>query len=458
MMGSSLNYIGVIVLLLLMTQAPQCQSYFYNTQQFGLKSTMLGGAVTAGNGDLSMAYYNPAALHLANSSADFSIIRPQFSLFSLDDYFGKEVDKLDIDVDLSTSLASFRIRLNEKINLVFIYIKRSSWNNRINSKGIQNEGEVTREQVFKYNYSGTDRWVGVGSSYRLNDHVFIGFSQFFSFSKVNYGYTLSSQRYDRLTNDQLSYFSNTLISSYSNNFSSLSKLGLHINYAKHQFGLVLKTPNYFSLFNSGSYEHKVIDLDQSNSTATEIIDFELNPNIKTPWEFYLGYACTLNGGSKIWLNISYYTAVSGYQMAIIENISGRDVSWTNGSQAKGNLSIGYSNVVSPKFEILSSVRTNLFAYKNRKLETDETRLFILDHDQYHMTLGGNIKFKNNSVLLGLDYGFSQRANEELFDDFPDIDRLNTTSSSFKNNTLTIFLTYGFILDNLKIDSVKRLNN
>ena len=59
------------------------QSFFYNTQQYGLRSTLLGGAVTAGSADHSMVYYNPAALRYAeDKSLDLALLMPNYSSYN----------------------------------------------------------------------------------------------------------------------------------------------------------------------------------------------------------------------------------------------------------------------------------------------------------------------------------------------------------------------------------------
>ena len=425
------------------------QSYFYNTDQFGLQSTLLGGAVTSGNGDLSMAYYNPAALHLATSEADFSLIRPKFNTFSFNNYLGDEVNTVDTDIDLSPSLASLKLQINEKINLVLITIEKNSWDNSLQTQQSEEGNTTHREQKFKYNYSGKDRWIGAGVSIPLGGRISFGIGHFLSIAKFEYGYSIFTSTHNLLDNQRIGYFSDELISSASNNFSSVSKIGLHIRFPKHNLGLVVRTPNYFAISKNGSYERRTVDINPDESTAKNLIDFELEPDIKTPWEINVGYAFTMERGTKFWLNVAYYTAVPDYQMATIEGPDGSTLKWSNGSNEISNYSIGLSEKLSPNFELMASFRSNLFAYTNRAPKSDEARLIILNHDLHHVSIGANCKFKNHAVLLGVDMGFASVDNATLFADFPNMERLTTTPSDFKNNALSLLLTYGFLIDGLR---------
>ncbi len=72
----------LLCLILSISHSLYSQSLFYNTHHFGMKSTLLGGNVTAGSEDLSMVYYNPAALrHSKKKGLDSSIVQPTWSKY-----------------------------------------------------------------------------------------------------------------------------------------------------------------------------------------------------------------------------------------------------------------------------------------------------------------------------------------------------------------------------------------
>lgn len=435
--------------LLFIGYAVSAQNYFYNSQQFGLASMLLGGAVSAGNNDLSMAYYNPGALHLAQPKANISLIQPRYEVFGLGDFFGKEAKSSNFDLSLSPSLVSYRINLNERVKLVVITIQKSQWDHDAKSSEISQTFGGNRESIFKYRYQGSDRWIGAGWSYQISDLLSIGFSQFFSLANFTYGYTMSQGHYDAVTQERVDFFSENVESYVSNSFSSVTKFGLHAQHKAHSFGLVVKTPNYLPISKNGEYERHIIDVSSNQNTQINLSNFGLNPLVRTPWEINVGYAFAFRDASKLWLNVDYHTKVAEYRMARIAQIDGSEAEWVNGNKQVTNFSIGYSERVSPKIELIGSFRTNFFAYENRAPVQGKERLFVLDDDRYHVTLGTNVNIKESRVLLGVDWGYAGMNSSELFSGFPNLNRFVTNESEFKNHTLTLLFTYGFLLDRIK---------
>ena len=112
----------------------------------------------------------------------------------------------------------------------------------VKSTEIVEAGNNRSEHAFKYQYRGNDRWIGTGGSYKINKILAVGISHFVSFANFDYKYTLASSTYNQLSAQRTQYFSNELLSSVSNNFSMVTKFGMHLALDTHQFGIVVKTP------------------------------------------------------------------------------------------------------------------------------------------------------------------------------------------------------------------------
>lgn len=435
-----------VLIILMPAQSLWAQSFFYNSHQFGMNSTLLGGAVTAGNDDLSMAYYNPAALHLAKPRANISLVQPRVERFGFGNFFGEEANNTNLDVDFSPNIASYKLTINDHIKLIALTIQRSFWDQDVNSKSIVEDGNGRTENIFEYSYRGRDRWLGAGVNYQINERFSMGWSQFISFARSSYSYTLSRSTFDLPTAERTTLFSNRLSTSLSNSLSLVTKLGLHWQLGNQSLGFVVTTPNYLPVFRSGSFEKVQIDISGEEAHIDELVNFDLNPDIKTPWEFNVGYSVAFDNESKLWFNGSFYPKISDYTVSKLKWIDGRQTDWVNGNRQISNFALGYSNAVSDRIELVGSVRTNFFAYENKPIENDKERLFILDDDRLHLVLGANFDIRGNEVLMGVDWGFSRAENTELFKGFPSIEQFNTTESSFFNGSLTLLLTYGFIFD------------
>ena len=65
------------------------QNFLYNTEQFGIRGSMLGGVITAGTDDESMTFYNPAGIHKVPSQVSISLFQAMFRSFGFTDFWGK---------------------------------------------------------------------------------------------------------------------------------------------------------------------------------------------------------------------------------------------------------------------------------------------------------------------------------------------------------------------------------
>ncbi len=126
------------------------------------------------------------------------------------------------------------------------------------------------------------------------------------------------------------------------------------------------------------------------------------------------------------------------------------VAWRNGSKAVFNIAFAYSHIVSPTLELSGGFRTNNFAYENKETPQGTLRNTILDGNHMHFVVGSKLKFKRNTILLGIDYGtINNIPNESGFQRLADMDILGASFNDLKKNNISILLTYGFIIDEIK---------
>lgn len=450
-MRNSIRIILIIICLSVHSYT-QAQSFSYNTQHFGLHSTMLGGAVTAGNSDLSMAYYNPAALYLAKPQINISLWQPSLSSFGFEKVFDKQLSSRMVRPGLGRGMVSIKGKLG-KLALTFLRINRNNWNNSIRVRNEVNTATITNEKYFEYNHQGSDVWYGGGSSLKLNNHLSIGLSQFISINNFKYSYDMLNASFPLGSTLSDNYYSETLERNQYN-ISMVSKLGIMLNYDKVDVGLVVKTPNYLRLYKSGNYVKLSTEIESGNYEASSITATDLTPKIKTPWEFNLGLSLLLKDKSKIWLNGSCAMKVPEYDMVHITNKQ-NEIILTSGSKDVFNISAGYTHHLGPMLDIMSSFRTNFFAYDNNPSTTNKERVFILDNSRFHATTGILIKNKRNQILLGIDIARQLQPIDENFQQFTEIQKLNTTFYEFRNNTYRFLITYDFLLNQLSRNPMKK---
>jgi len=444
---------NLAVLLLLFNFKLFAQNHLYTTEQFGINGAMLGGAVTAGSDDVSMTFYNPAAIHKVSSQFNVSLVQPTLRTFGFDTFWGNEENgQLNRSFGLRPDLLSFKVKV-KNIDIAFIRINKSELSDIFNTKQEIIENNLTTSQFFNYEYSGRDVWFGIGSNLKLGKNLYIGLSQFMSSSRFSYRNNYLIQELDVSQSDLLTQFYNSNFEGNYNNIGFVSKLGFLLDTEKHDLGITVMTPKYARISKGGNVLSTNIDLIEGQKISDQIIDVDISPIIKTPWTFTFGYSLALTAKQKFWVNTSYHTGITEYDMSNITSL-GREVSWRNGSKSVLNFSFGTSRNISTKFALSGGVRTNNFAYENKPAPEETLRNTILDGNHIHFVLGSKLRFKKNTILLGVDYGtIRDIPNVSGFQNISDADDVRSSLNNLGKSNISLLLTYRFI-----IDEIKRLTN
>lgn len=425
------------------------QSYFYNTIQYGLESTLLGGAVTAGSQDLSMVYYNPAALKYAkDKTLDLALLMPSYTTHNYDSFFGEDSKTQSQDFSLNPSLATYKTTINNW-NIVFTILQKDIWNKQFDYREQRMVETNLNSESFRYGYKGDEKWFGLGSSIPIGNNISLGVSHFWSLLSTDYNYSIQSESVNQVTNRQRRFFSQNFNLHYSSTLSMVTKVGMVIEMPKQRFGMVITTPRYNPIKSSASIENTEINLNGLDFGLNNQTDFDLRPDVQYGWELSLGYTKTLPDSTQLYINGSFITGVEPYDLLTIANSDNVNSIIEGGTESVANLSIGISKQMNSKLQFLSSFRTNFTTYKNATQDPLKDRLHVIDSDRLHFAAGCKIEGRNASIVVGLDWGFSFGTSDELFQGFPNIDMIQTNSAPYRYNSLTLLMTYEFLLDSVQ---------
>lgn len=439
----------LIIGLCLITNVLSAQNFKYNTDQFGIEGSLLGGAIVAGADDASMTYYNPAAIYNITSGADISLIRPSINSFGFKQFWNAgEQSKINTIFNFRPLQFSFKLK-GEKFDLAFLKISKSNWNDQFSAKQEFVNDNIQQTNNFQYQYRGNDNWYGIGTSFELTQNLHFGVSQFVSIANYSYQIQVLKQTTDVNLNpaEPTDYFNSSTNGNY-DNVGLITKIGLIYDTEKHDIGLTITTPTYLHFLKGGDFNQSRIDFNSNNTSIEGIIDLELSPKIKTPWEFNLGYSLVLNEKGKLWINASYHNRIADYVMAEIQSIN-ESLEWTSGNKAVFNYGVGYSNQISEKIQLLGGIRMNNFAYQNKAAIEGKFRNFILDGNSLQLSLGTKLRYKRHRILLGFDWGtLISVPDKENLSLLENIDRLGINQRELTKKSFNILLNYGFILDGL----------
>lgn len=433
---------------ILFIQQTYAQSFYYNTQQYGLKSTLLSGAVTAGNEDLSMVYYNPAALkYTKNQSADVSLIMPTISSHSFNDYFGEGTNTNSTSFSLTPNLITYRFSFIKKMTVVLCLLEKDSWDDSFKYQSTSKQGNFFELQHFRYDFKGSERWFGVGTTYPLSPRLSVGFSQFFSILSTDYRYSIGRHTIDSGSEYLLN---NVFHLQYHRLGAMISKVGLTYEVNHHRFGFTFTTPYYVSFSQGGSYEEELTYLENENIIAATHINYDISPTIKNTLKMEVGYAHFFNDSTEVWFSGAYQSRINNYTMApLVATFSGDSISLTRERKGVFNFGIGINRKINKKIDGLLGFRTNFSSFRRSPPVDNARKIYAIQGDKYHISGGVNIKHKGNQLTLGLDIGFSFNKNASLLGDFPHINSLDTHSAPYTHTSFTFLVTYAFLLDSLK---------
>ncbi len=439
----------LVVLIMFSWFNTKSQSYFYNTLQYGLESTLLGGAVTAGSNDLSMVYYNPAALKYApDKSIDLALLMPTYSSYNYDAFFGEKSITNSRGFDLNPSLATYKTTINDW-NVVFTILQKDTWDNQFNYREERMVESNINIESFSYEHRGDEKWLGLGSSIPLDDKLSIGFSHFWSILSTDYRYSIQSESINQITNRQRRFFAENLDLNYNSTLSMVTKLGLVAELDKSRLGLVITTPRYSPLRSSASVENTELNLNGFDFGLNSLTDFDLQPELQYGWELNVGFTKVLPDSTRLFVNGSFITDVAPYDIVTLTDTNNNEKYIEGGTESVANLSIGISKRMKNNLEFLSSFRTNFTTYNNQSSDPNKQRLHLVDGDRLHLAAGCKFEGRNASIVVGLDWGFSFGRSEEIFNEFPNLDMIRTNSAPYRYNSLTLLLTYEFLLDSVQ---------
>ena len=440
---------NTFLVLFLVSFSVLSQNFLYNSEQFGLQGSMLGGSVVAGAEDESMTFYNPAGIFKSPSKVSISLLQPEYKNFGFDKFWGNnEVSEINVDYGLKPSVISFKFKV-KNLDIAFLKISKSNLTDKFNSKRQVLENGIQATQYFEYEYTGEDRWFGFGASLPIGKNLHFGLSQFMTFASFTYKNEILLEDFDTSTQNQVGDYFNSSINGLYSNIGFATKIGVLFDTNRHDFGFTITTPTYFRINKSGSLNSMLVNINATQNSALQNIDNNLTPTIKTPWEFSFGYSFAFKNNGKFWLSTNYHLEISEYEMATIKTL-GNDLPWMNGSKEVFNFNVGYSHKISNNLELSSAFRTNNFAYENKQTTINTIRNTIIDGNHMHFVLGSKFKVGRHRVLLGIDWGTLVNVpNEDRFDFISNIGKLSPNLQGLTKNSVSILFTYGFILDGLK---------
>jgi hypothetical protein len=239
----------------------RAQDTQYWIQQFGTRSSLMGGAVVGGVRDNSAIFYNPAGIALSDTgSLTINASLYQYDKFRIKNALGNEKDIVAGQFKTLPLLFAGQVKTkNPRLNLGY-GISSSvdfSFNSTSRIDGpydIVSEAESPGKEDFIAQLSidskVNETWVGFGLGYSLSEKWSIGFSNLVTVRNQSYQRIILARFY--LNTAGLPLVSSSLQQNFSlNHFRYSAKAGVRYHGKKLDLGLVVSPPS-IGLYGKGT--------------------------------------------------------------------------------------------------------------------------------------------------------------------------------------------------------------
>lgn len=419
----------------------------YWTENYGSRSSLLGGQVVAGAYDNSAIFYNPGAMgFIPKPNFSVSANTYGFETIKLQNAIGDDEDMRSFQTKIFPSFVSGLLKTkDERIKVGYGIYFRS--NNKLNFQSIlestddvisTSPGSEFFEGRFDAKIDQFEQWFSAGLAYKINDRLSLGLTQSLSYLNVNSSFlTSASADAQNELGDNLTVQSSNTLNDRMNYVSLLWKFGLAFHKGKFKLGFTMTSPNIKiygrsntissqQLFNFNEFVASDNFLFRHPSYIIQDEDRKLPMKYKTPFSFALGLEHQISpkfkimGSTEVFLPLDIYTV---YQSEVptqprpselFEPID-HYLNSTTGNELVINAGLGLEYIISPKLSYLASFRTNFNNINFSNTQAGSLNAQVWSY--YHGTCGLAYRKKASELALGFDLGVSVKETLPQFVDF-----------------------------------------
>jgi len=429
----------------------QLMNYYWG-HSFNSTSSLLGGAVIAGEAENTAIFYNPATINEMQHGSNLTL---SANLFTWNIYNFKNAlgDGIDLNTDnflvqpqfMSYSYTpqrkgislSFAVLTRVKEQMEITYIN-SSYKDVLNYL----PGDEKYSTTFNYRNDFSDTWAGAAMSHEVSSNFSYGISLFVSGATLNYRFNYSATAFN--SGDTagggipIAWIAEGSYSEFVKftDYRLILKLGFAYKAEKWRFGFTLTSPSW-RLFSSGKRAQRIaqqtnIRRDNVPAGYSDYLIFDgqktnqLVTNFKLPFSAGFGFIYDLRSrGRKLFFSAEFFAGLKGYKMVdaqINPDITSREVydtlsnkDWTSYTYAANpvfNVAVGYSWSLSNDLIFMNALRTDFSAVNNADLGDYKDYNYIKTnrYNIYHYSGGVEFTLKKNRFIAGADIAFGYQKN------------------------------------------------
>lgn len=440
----------VVLLLMLSTLAKAQLMNHYWTYNFNSESSLLSGAVVAGDAGNASIFFNPATISEIKKGSNLSFAAGLFSwgVYSYRNVLGSNINMTAFNFNVLPQFLSYSFRRkHSKFSFAFTKITRLKENIDLNyyhsePKDILHEisGEENYSTSYDYHLNYIDNWLGLACSYDVNERFKVGVSLFASIAQLVYTNENSAVAFSPTDTIWINGVPNPSIvtaGSYVeafryNHFRLIGKVGFSYILDRWRFGLNITTQSLslFSTKNEALRTYRVSDITNPETgeflhgyiITNGMVGSELKTSIKYPWSVSAGFIFDVEKGKKrLYFTMEYFARIDPYLMVeapIREDITSSIVydkminkdwlSVADASKSVLNFAIGYRWRLREDLMFLNGFRTDFNNVKNVNYGelSSLNKINTTNFDIYHYNAGFQfVALKKYQLIAGAELSF-----------------------------------------------------
>ncbi len=436
----------------------------YWSLNFNSQSSLLSGAVVAGDGGNTSIYFNPATISEIKNGSNLSFAASLFTwgIYDFKNALGNGIHISNVSFNVQPQFLSFSYRpKNSKFAFAVSALTRMKERFDIsyyNSQEIDilksSPGLENYNVAFKYFLDYNDNWFGFAGSYDVSDRFKIGGSIFLSAAYLSY--KTSTQTIAFSTSDTLwvngvpnpapvsegTYSEDMKFTDY----RLIAKLGFSFVREKWRFGLNI-TSGTLSLFSAGKEARRLQRI--SNITNPEnnqlmpgyvivngLTKHDITTRIKYPFSVSFGFIHEVKGkNNRLYFTMEYFHGIKPYKLVdapisdnitsnmIYDQLDNKDwLSIADVAKPVLNVAVGYRWEIHKNLMFLSGLRTdfNNINGADYKEYDDYNKINTTNINIYHYTGGFQFYFLKKYLLVaGGELSFGYDNNQRQLANFSD---------------------------------------
>lgn len=438
----------LLLIALVCTTSLHAQENHHWAQAMGAKAAGLGGAQVAADYENTATFYNPGGLgFITHSGLSVSANIYKLAAIQIQDGAGADLNLRSLRFTLIPPILSgaLTFKKNDKWKASYLVIPRYVGNEKIVYRHEMDFDAIPQEPgneeiIGDLNFDSDliDMWLGFGLARRINDHLSVGLSTFFSYRNQRLKQETQVKSIILNSNDFYTSIVSTDQDIVFDEVKFLWKAGLAYKKEGFRLGLTFTTPSMSVLaFGNLRRELSVINSQgnnpRNNSGRVDIIGSDRQRNIrdagyKLPWSASAGV-------SYAWQRSHFMLAVEYFHHTGIYNIitpearpfirpSNIDIgvpedeflAVVQSTRSVTNMALGFSQQLKKPVSLLFGFRTDFSYYNTRKLPDDFRMSFTpLNYDLMHYSMGFTWHQLASDFTVALTYsrGFNIADQEPL---------------------------------------------